>query len=229
MQRAREKGLVDIQVYDFREYSPDKHQKVDDYAYGGGPGMVLRPEPIAAALKTIQKEAGSGRIVLLSPQGRQFSQEMAKEWAEEGHLIFICGHYKGVDERIKKRYVHEEVSIGDYVLTGGELPALVIIDAVVRLIPGVLGDLESAEGDSFYKGLLDHPHYTRPEDFEGMKVPEVLLSGHHEQIRLWRRKESLRKTVENRPDLLEAAPLSDEDRLLLDEIRTERMKTRGIE
>lgn len=226
MRRARERGLVEIKVHDFREYSPDKHGRVDDYAYGGGPGMILRPEPVAAALKAILKEAGPGRTVLLSPQGSRFSQETAKEWAAENHLIIICGHYKGVDERIRERYVQEEVSIGDYVLSGGELPALVIIDAVIRLIPGVLGDLQSAEGDSFYGGLLDHPHYTRPEEFEGMRVPEVLLSGHHEHIRLWRRKEALRRTLEKRPDLLETTPLSDEERFLLEEIRAEKAMIR---
>ncbi|MFQ6093533.1 MAG: tRNA (guanosine(37)-N1)-methyltransferase TrmD [bacterium] len=226
MRRARERGLVEIKVHDFREYSPDKHGRVDDYAYGGGPGMILRPEPVAAALKAILKEPGPGRTVLLSPQGSRFSQETAKEWAAENHLIIICGHYKGVDERIRERYVQEEVSIGDYVLSGGELPALVIIDAVIRLIPGVLGDLQSAEGDSFYGGLLDHPHYTRPEEFEGMRVPEVLLSGHHEHIRLWRRKEALRRTLEKRPDLLETTPLSDEERFLLEEIRAEKAMIR---
>lgn len=223
MHRAMEKGLVKIVVHNFREYSPDKHQKVDDYPYGGGAGMVMRPEPIANTLKSIQSEAGSGRTILLTPQGRRFSHTLAKQWSVEKHLIFICGHYKGVDERVKMLYVQEEVSIGDYVLTGGEIPALVVIDAVVRLIPGVLGDLESAEGDSFYEGLLDYPHYTRPEEFEKRTVPEVLLSGHHENIRLWRRKEALRRTLERRPDLLDMASLNDEDRALLKEIQTEKI------
>lgn len=221
LQRAIEKGLVEIMVHNFREYSPDTHHKVDDYPYGGGAGMVLRPEPIAAALKALQSEAGPGKTILLSPQGKLFSQAMAKEFVREDHIIFICGHYKGVDERITLRYVQEEVSIGDYVLTGGELPALVVIDAIVRLIPGVLGDFESAEGDSFYEGLLDHPHYTRPEEFESMKVPEILLSGHHEHIRLWRRREALRKTIERRPDLLDIISLTDEDRSLAKEIQTD--------
>jgi len=219
MQRAIEKGLVEIMVHNFREYSLDKHQKVDDYPYGGGAGMVLRPEPIAAALKVLRSEAGPGKTILLSPQGRLFSQAVAKDLAREEHLILLCGHYKGVDERIKLRYVQEEISIGDYVLTGGELPALVVIDAIVRLIPGVLGDFESAEGDSFFEGLLDHPHYTRPEEFENMKVPEVLLSGHHEQIRLWRRREALRRTLDRRPDLLGTVTLKGEDRSLVQEIQ----------
>jgi len=219
--RAQEKNVVDIHVHDVRDYSDDRHRKVDDYPYGGGPGMVMRPQPIAAALAAILSAAGPGRVLLLSPQGTRFTQKMAKEWTGEDHLIFICGHYKGIDERIRERYVQEEISVGDYVLTGGELPALVVIDAVVRLIPGVLGDLESAAGDSFHEGVLDHPHYTRPEEFDGMRVPDILLSGHHEQIRLWRRRESLRRTLQNRPDLLDRAPLSDEDRRLLEDIRTE--------
>jgi tRNA (guanine37-N1)-methyltransferase len=225
MRRAREAGLVSIEIHDFRTYSTDAHQKVDDYPYGGGAGMVLRPEPLAAALEAILPCSDPGRTILLTPQGRRFSQQMAKSWAKEERIILICGHYKGVDERLKHRYVQEEVSIGDYVLTGGELPALVLIDAVVRLIPGVLGDLESAEGDSFFDGLLDHPHYTRPEVFEGLAVPDVLLSGHHEHIRRWRRKEALRKTLADRPDLLETALLSDEDWSLLVDIETEHDRT----
>jgi tRNA (guanine37-N1)-methyltransferase len=181
--------------------------------------MVLRPEPIAACLAAVFEESGPGKIVLLSPQGKQFTHEMAKTWALEDHVIMICGHYKGVDERIRLRYVDEEISVGDYVLTGGELPSLILIDAITRLIPGVIGDLESAEGDSFFEGLLDHPNYTRPEEFEGMKVPEILLSGHHEHIRKWRRKEALRRTYEKRPELLEKVRLKEEDLHLLEEIR----------
>ena len=182
VRRAQENGFVEIYIHDFREYSADKHHKVDDYPYGGGPGMVLRPEPIGACLTAIFEVGGQGKTILLSPQGKRFTQETAKTWAHEDHIIFICGHYKGVDERLRRRYVHEEISIGDYVVSGGELPALVIIDAVTRLVPGVIGDFESAEGDSFFEGLLDHPHYTRPEEFDGMRVPDVLLSGHHEHI-----------------------------------------------
>jgi len=201
---------------------------VDDYPYGGGAGMVMQPEPIVAALEAVRRAGGGGRTILLSPQGRRFTQHLAKSWVGESRLTLICGHYKGVDERVRKRYVQEEISVGDYVLTGGELPALIIIDAVVRLIPGVLGDLESAQGDSFYDGLLDHPHYTRPEEFEGMMVPEVLLSGHHERIRQWRRKEALRRTLVRRPDLLETAPLSDEDWSFLLDIQAEyNTKTEG--
>jgi tRNA (guanine37-N1)-methyltransferase len=226
VQRAQARSLLEIYIHDFREYSTDKHRKVDDYPYGGGPGMVLRPEPIATALQAILANNSSGRTILLTPQGRPFTQDMAKMWARESHLIIVCGHYKGVDERICIRYIQEEVSIGDYVLTGGELPALVIIDAVTRLIPGVLGDIESAEGDSFYDGLLDHPHYTRPEEFEGLKVPEMLLSGHHEQIQRWRRKEALRRTMEHRSELLKRTQLTEEDLLLLEEIRLEQCTPR---
>ncbi len=221
VQRAQAKGLVQILIHDFRQFSSDKHQKVDDYPYGGGPGMVLKPEPIAAALQAVQAASAQGRTVLLSPQGKRYCQEMAKKLAAESHVILLCGHYKGWDERIRMRYIDEEISIGDYVLSGGELPAMVLIDAMVRLIPGVLGDLESAEGDSYFGGLLDHPHYTRPEVFEGIPVPEVLLSGHHEQIRLWRRREALRRTFQRRPDLLELAQLTAEDLRLLKEIEAE--------
>jgi len=219
--RAQEKGLLQIEVVNFREFAQDKHRVVDDLPFGGGPGMVLKVEPIFAAVQQCLQSGPRARVILMSPQGRRFDQELAKALALEDHLIFICGRYKGVDERVREALVTDELSIGDYVLSGGELPALLVIEALVRLIPGVLGDEESARGDSFYEGILDHPHYTRPAVFEGRTVPPVLISGHHEQIRRWRRKEALRRTRTRRPDLLRTAPLSEEDRALLEEIERE--------
>lgn len=215
LKRAQEKGLVKINVLDIRSFTHDKHRKADDAPYGGGVGMVLKPEPIFEAVESIKTR--EARIILLTPQGKRFDQGMAKELAKKKHLVFICGHYEGVDERIKGM-VTDEISIGDYVLTGGELAALVVIDALVRLIPGVLGKEESILCDSFYSGLLDYPHYTRPEEYRGMRVPEVLLSGDHERIARWRRKEALRRTLKRRPDLLKEIELSGEDKGLLREI-----------
>jgi tRNA (guanine37-N1)-methyltransferase len=219
--RAQEKGLLQIEVVNFREFAQDKHRVVDDLPFGGGPGMVLKVEPIFAAVQQCLQYGPRARVILMSPQGRRFDQELAKALALEDHLIFICGRYKGVDERVREALITDELSIGDYVLSGGELPALLVIEALVRLIPGVLGDEESARGDSFYEGILDHPHYTRPAVFEGRAVPPVLISGHHEQIRRWRRKEALRRTRTRRPDLLRTAPLNEEDRALLEEIERE--------
>ena len=219
--RARKKGLLDIQVINFREYAQDKHHVVDDLPFGGGPGMVLKPEPILAAVRDRLREGPKARVILMSPAGQLFDQETAKALAAEERLIFICGRYKGVDERVREPLVTDEISIGDYVLSGGELPALVVIEALVRLIPGVLGDEDSARGDSFYEGLLDHPHYTRPAVFEGMEVPPILISGHHEQIRRWRRKEALRRTRKRRRDLFREAALNEEDEALLKEIEQE--------
>jgi len=221
LRQGQEKGLLEIRILNFRNYARDKHRVVDDLPFGGGPGMVLKAEPIFAAVRDCQQDGLPARVILMSPQGRRFDQEVAKELAREDHLIFICGRYKGVDERVREALVTDEISIGDYVLSGGELPALVVIEALTRLIPGVLGDEESAKGDSFYGGLLDHPHYTRPARFEGMEVPPILISGHHDQIRRWRRKEALRRTRDRRPDLLRIAPLSEEDRSLLQEIEKE--------
>ncbi len=216
--RARAKGLIEIVVWNLRDFTTDRHHQVDDVAYGGGPGMVMKPEPFFAAVEAI---AGSTeprpRILLTSPQGRRFDQAMAEELAREPHLTVLCGHYEGVDERVIAGLGAEEISIGDYVLTGGELPAMVIVDAVARLLPGVVGDAQSVQAESFTSGLLDYPHYTRPAEYRGMRVPEVLLSGHHEQIRRWRRREQLRRTLVRRPDLIVWVTLSDEDRALLDE------------
>jgi tRNA (guanine37-N1)-methyltransferase len=204
LRRAQQKKIVSVRVWDLRAFTEDKHQTVDDYPYGGGPGMILKPEPIFRAVEAIRKDVKRTppRIILMSPQGEQFSQTKARALTSEKHLIFLCGHYRGVDERIIDALVTEEISIGDYVLTGGELAAAVVADAVIRLLPGVLGDADSAEGDSFQNHRLDHPHYTRPEVFHGMRVPEILLSGHHAQIHAWREDQALRRTRERRPDLL---------------------------
>ena len=216
--RVHEKGLVDIRVHDLRDWTHDRHRVVDDVPYGGGAGMVLKPEPFFEAADALRGPAS--RMILLTPQGARFDHAMACRLAEASHLIFLCGRYEGFDERIRTLADHE-VSIGDYVLSGGELPALVVIDAVVRLLPGALGDEDSAQQDSFAAGLLDYPQYTRPAVYRGLKVPEVLLSGNHEQIRCWRRGEAVRRTLLRRPDLLERAPLTPEDQELLSEIRAE--------
>jgi tRNA (guanine37-N1)-methyltransferase len=195
-------GTVDVRVHDLREFTTDRHRQVDDESYGGGPGMVMKPEPVFAAVESL--EAGATRILLLSPAGRRLDQPFVRELAGEPWLVLIAGRYEGVDERVVEGLPAEEVSIGDYVLSGGELPALVLIEAVTRLVPGVIGREESHERDSFgHEGLLDHPHYTRPADFRGMRVPDVLLSGNHAEIERWRREAALAKTRRNRPDLLE--------------------------
>jgi tRNA (guanine37-N1)-methyltransferase len=199
MKRAREKGLVQVEVQNLRDWTDDRHRTVDDTPYGGGPGMVMKVEPIDRALQAL-RSPGS-RVIFLSPQGRPFDQETARRLTHEEHLILLSGHYEGVDQRVCDHLVDEEISIGDYVLTNGVLPALVVIDAVVRLIPGVLGDEDSALQDSFSTDLLDHPHYTKPADYRGWKVPPVLLSGDHGAIAKWRREEALRRTRERRPDL----------------------------
>jgi tRNA (guanine37-N1)-methyltransferase len=217
LKRAIEKGHIVVDIVDIREYAEGRHKQADDRPYGGGSGMVLMPQPLARALKSVKgaEEGRKERVVLLSPQGDRFDQAMAREFSGVDHLVLVCGRYEGVDERVKELYIDQEASIGDYVLTGGELAALVMIDAVARLIPGVLGDPESLLEESFCEDLLEYPHYTRPETFEGRKVPDVLLSGHHENIRRWRRKESLKKTALNRPDLLDKKSLTSEDRELL--------------
>lgn len=221
--KAREKGLVSLRAVNFRDYSGNKHGSVDDTPYGGGGGMVLKPDPIFHAVEDlpgISEEGGvKPRVILMCPQGRPYNQRIAEELAQESHLIFICGHYEGYDERIREYLVTDELSIGDYVLTGGELPALTVIDSVVRLLPGALGNETSAVTDSFSTGLLEYPHYTRPAEFRGWKVPDVLLSGHHAQIDSWRREQALRRTLERRPDLLDSADLSPQDRKLLEGLR----------
>lgn len=221
--KAVEKEAVKVGLVNFREYANNKHSTVDDYPYGGGGGMVLKPEPVFAAIEAVvgPEPAVKPRVILMCPQGRPYTQKIAEELAQEEHLIFICGHYEGYDERIREHLVTDELSIGDYVLTGGELPAMVVIDSVVRLLPGVLGNETSAVTDSFSTGLLEHPHYTRPAEFRGWKVPDVLLSGHHGRIEEWRHRESLRRTWLRRPDLLRERQLSEQERAWLDEWENE--------
>jgi tRNA (guanine37-N1)-methyltransferase len=221
--RGIERGLLDVCVHDLREHTTDRHRSVDDVPYGGGPGMVMKPEPLAKAVEAIKRERGMpGAVILLSPQGRAFTQAEAVRIAGLGHVVLLCGRYEGMDERVKELVAAEELSVGDYVLSGGELPALIVVDAVSRLVPGVVGDEQSVEADSFTRGLLDYPHYTRPAEFAGLRVPDVLLSGHHAQVRRWRKKAALARTLDRRPELLEQAALDDEERALLDEIRKER-------
>lgn len=218
--KAIEKQLLDVEVTDFRDYTTNKQRHVDDTPYGGGAGMLLQAQPIYDALDAIAaKNDGLGKVILLDPVGRKFDQKVAEELSQEKHLTFICGHYEGYDERIRER-VTDEISLGDFVLTGGELGAMVVIDATVRLLPDVLGNRESALGDSFSMGLLEYPQYTRPADFRGMKVPEVLTSGNHQKIAEWRNKEALRRTYERRPDLLENYELSAQEEKWLREFKT---------
>jgi len=216
--RAIDRNLVKINVHNIRDYTHDKHHTVDDYPYGGGPGMVLKPGPVFDAVAAVQdqivKESGGVEppVILLTPQGRLFNQQIATELSGHSHLVLICGHYEGIDERVVEHLVTDEISIGDYVLTGGELPALVVIDAVLRLLPGVLGSEDSAQEDSHVHGLLEYPQYTRPADFQGWPVPEVLLSGNHAQIARWRREQIVRRTLERRPDLINSAELGREEK-----------------
>lgn len=219
LRRAQEKGLVQIRVHDLRFWTHDRHRVVDEPPYGGGAGMVLKPEPVFEAVEAL-KAGPESRVLLLTPQGMPLTHSLAAALSAERHLILLCGRYEGFDDRIRS-LVDLEVSIGDYILTGGELPALVVLDAVIRLVPGVLGDAASAAQESFAGGLLDFPQFTRPPEYRGLAVPEVLLSGNHEAIRRWRRKEALRRTLIRRPDLLTAAVLSEEDRALLKEVAQE--------
>ena len=220
LKKAAEKEAVQYNVVNFRDFADNKHQTVDDYPYGGGAGMVLKPQPIFDAVSDLKERAKSSapRVILMCPQGERYTQKKAEELAKEEHLIFICGHYEGYDERIREHVITDEISIGDYVLTGGELGAMVVVDSVVRLLPGVLGSEESHIQDSFSTGLLEHPHYTRPADFRGLKVPDVLISGNHRLIEEWRMKESLKRTLSRRPDLLEEAELTEQQKKWLDEL-----------
>lgn len=204
LKRAQKKKLVEIKMVDLRDFTEDRHKQIDDYPYGGGPGMILKPEPFFKAVEHIKttENLTDPAIILMTPQGETFNQGKAKQLAQSTEIVFLCGHYKGVDERVRENLATEEISIGDYILTGGELTAMVVVDSVVRLLPGVIGDFESAETDSFQQSVLDWPHYTRPENFQGMRVPEVLLSGHHGEIEKWRRKKALERTQEQRADLL---------------------------
>lgn len=221
--RAVASGLIDLQVHDLRDFTSDRHRSVDDLPYGGGPGMVLKVEPLFLALDAVGRERGApSTVILTSPQGRVFSQAEARRLATLDHIVIVSGRYEGIDERVREQLATEEISIGDYVLSGGELAALVILDACARLIPGAVGDEGSVEADSFTRGLLDFPQYTRPAEFREWKVPEVLLSGHHEAIRRWRKREALRRTLERRPELLPLAELDDEERAMLRELRREK-------
>ena len=217
--RGIERKLLDISVQDLRDYTADRHRSVDDVPYGGGPGMVMKPEPLVKAVDDIRARRGDpDAVVLLTPQGRPFTQAEAERLSGLSHIVLLCGRYEGMDERVRELVATEELSIGDYVLSGGELAALVIVDAVSRLVPGVVGDEQSVEQDSFSRGLLDYPHYTRPAEFAGLKVPDVLLSGHHADVRRWRKKQALARTLARRPELIDEARLDDEERALLKEL-----------
>jgi tRNA (guanine37-N1)-methyltransferase len=223
LQRARQRGLIDVRVHNIRDYTHDRHHTTDDTPYGGGGGMVMKPEPVFEA---IESALGLGPaqpvrlpVILLTPQGRVFTQRVAEELARDERIALLCGRYEGVDERIREHLVTDEISVGDYVLTGGELPALILIDAVSRLIPGVLGDPTGAEDDSHSMGLLEYPHYTRPPEFRGWKVPDVLLSGDHGKIEKWRREQALARTLRKRPDMIEKAELSEADKKFVEMLK----------
>ena len=219
LQRARQRGLIDVRLHNIRDWARDKHHTTDDMPYGGGGGMVMKPEPIFEAVESILGPASGVPLILLTPQGRVFSQTVARELSAHERIALLCGRYEGVDERIRTRLVTDEISIGDYVLTGGELPALILIDAVTRLLPGALGDPTGAEDDSHASGLLEYPHYTRPPEFRGDTVPEILLSGDHAKIEKWRREQSLLRTLERRPDLLEKAELTEKEKKYVESLK----------
>lgn len=220
--RARNRNIVEINTINIRDYALDKHQQVDDYPYGGGAGMVMKVDVLSRAITSVKDP--DSRLIYLSPQGKKLDQALAGRLARESHLILLCGHYEGIDERVVN-LVDEEISIGDYVLSGGEIAAMVVVDAVTRLIPGVLGDATSSQEESFGTGLLEYPHYTRPRSYQGADVPEMLLSGHHEHIRMWRKKLSLVRTLLKRPELLLGREFDQEERVLLEEILFDREKT----
>jgi tRNA (guanine37-N1)-methyltransferase len=209
--RGVKQGLLDVRVWDLRDYTTDRHRSTDDEAYGGGPGMVMLGEPVFRCVEAI----GGGHLVMTSPQGRRFDQRVANELLERQHVVILCGRYEGFDHRVHEKLQPDEISIGDFVVSGGELPAMLMADAIGRLVPGVVGNTGSVEEDSFFRGLLDYPHYTRPEELRGMRVPDILLSGHHEKIRKWRKEQALRATLEKRPDLIDTAELDDEAREIL--------------
>ena len=218
-------GALDIRVHDLREHTTDRHRSVDDVPYGGGPGMVMKPEPLVRAVENIRRTRGTpDAVILLSPQGSRFTQAEAVRLSRLSHLALLCGRYEGMDDRVPALVEAIEMSVGDFVVSGGELPAMIVVDAVSRLVPGVVGDEQSVMEDSFARGLLDYPHYTRPAEFAGLRVPDVLLSGHHADVRRWRRKTALERTLDRRPDLIESAVLDDEDRTLIAEILKERAK-----
>ena len=220
LQRARQRGLIDIRVHNIRDYTHDRHHTTDDTPYGGGGGMVMKPEPVFEAVESVLGTPFAVPLILLTPQGRVFTQRVAEELARHERIALLSGRYEGVDERIRQYLVTDEISIGDFVLTGGELPALLIIDAVARLIPGVLGDPTGAQDDSHSMGLLEYPHYTRPPEFRGWKVPEILLSGDHARIDRWRREKALERTLRKRPDMIEKAELSEKDKKFVEGLRS---------
>lgn len=224
LKRAQDKDIIQVNTVNFRDYSINKHNQVDDYPFGGGQGMVLKPEPVFNAMKDLETNETT-RVILMCPQGKPFSQEIAQDLSSAEHIVFICGHYEGYDERIREHLVTDEISIGDYVLTGGELPAMTMTDAIVRLIPGVLGNEQSHQDDSFSDGLLEFPQYTRPREFEGMKVPDILLSGNHAKIDAWRHEQKLIRTFVKRPDLLAKYPLTSEDEKVLENYKKQ-LKTK---
>jgi tRNA (guanine37-N1)-methyltransferase len=221
LNRARNRGLIDIRIHNIRAWAPGNHHVTDDEPYGGGGGMVMKVEPVFAAVESVLGPDPDCPVILLTPQGRVFSQQVAQDLMQHPHLALICGRYEGVDERIREHLVTDQISIGDYVLTGGELPALILIDAISRLVPGVLGDPDGAMDDSHAAGLLEYPHYTRPSEYRGWSVPEILLSGDHAKIEKWRHEQSLRRTLRHRFDLLASAPLSETDRKTLKKIQEE--------
>ncbi len=234
LKRAIDRGLVNVNLHNIRDYTHDKHRTVDDYPYSGGPGMLLKPEPIFEAVESITsgspaaEKGGQPPVILLTPQGRLFSQEIARDLSGYDHLILICGRYEGVDERVRQHLVTDEISIGDYVLTGGEFPAMVVVDSVVRLLPGVLGSDASSLDESHSDGLLEYPQYTRPEVYKGWGVPEILLSGNHAQIAGWRREQVIRRTLERRPDLLEKTTLDQKERQLVEQLASALKQTNTI-
>ncbi|WP_436853681.1 tRNA (guanosine(37)-N1)-methyltransferase TrmD [Staphylococcus caeli] len=223
LKRAQDKGLLQVNTVDFRHFAENKHNQVDDYPFGGGQGMVLKPEPVFNAMASIEKRADT-RVILMCPQGRPFDQAIANELSEVEHLVFICGHYEGYDERIREHLVTDEISMGDYVLTGGELPAMVMTDAIVRLLPGVLGNKQSHMDDSFQDGLLEFPQYTRPREYQSMAVPDVLLSGNHANIEKWRHEQKIIRTFEKRPDLLEQYNLTKEEQDIIERYKKQLKK-----
>jgi tRNA (guanine37-N1)-methyltransferase len=220
--RGIEQQLLDVAVHDLRDFTADRHRSVDDMPYGGGPGMVMKVEPLVKAIEFVGEQRGVGNVLVLSPQGHRFTQREAERLSGLEHIVLVCGRYEGIDDRVAGLVAAEEVSIGDYVLSGGELGALVIVDAVSRLVPGVVGDAQSVVDESFADGMLDYPHYTRPIEFRGVRVPDVLVSGHHAEVRRWRKRAALERTLERRPDLLERAVLDEDSRALLDEVRRAR-------
>lgn len=224
IKRAIDRDLLSIDLHDIRDYTYDKHHTADDYPYGGGAGMLMKPEPLFAAVESVKKETQieqRDRVILLTPQGRLFSHKVAQELSVESHLILLCGHYEGVDERVREYLVTDEISIGEFVLTGGELAAMVLVDAVVRLIPGVLGSDQATGDDSYASGLLEYPQYTRPRVYRGWEVPPILLSGNHEQVAGWRREQAVKRTLERNPELLKGAALSEKERKLIDKVKQE--------